>query len=145
MNTTTLNMTTLDGGVIIKKGTAPAPPSGGEKWVYTQLNTPTLASNLNHSPAMSFLFSLVKIHSTNSGDLMVSGLTDFPAWETIAIATNLSVKVSATAPFGEGIMSVEDILHNMASMGGVEGSAADVIASLIDGVTITKEEFYNLD
>lgn len=30
MNTTTLNMTTLDGGVIIKKGTAPAPPSGGE-------------------------------------------------------------------------------------------------------------------
>lgn len=30
MNTTTLNMTTLDGGVIIKRGTAPAPPSGGE-------------------------------------------------------------------------------------------------------------------
>lgn len=31
MNTTTLNMTTLDGGnVIIKKGTAPAPPSGGD-------------------------------------------------------------------------------------------------------------------
>ena len=30
MNTTTLNMTTLDGGVIIKKETAPAPPSGGE-------------------------------------------------------------------------------------------------------------------
>lgn len=30
MNITTLNMTTLDGGVIIKKGTAPAPPSGGE-------------------------------------------------------------------------------------------------------------------
>lgn len=29
MNTTTLNMTTLDGGVIIKKGTAPVPPSGG--------------------------------------------------------------------------------------------------------------------
>lgn len=29
MNTTTLNMTTLDGGIIIKKGTAPAPPSGG--------------------------------------------------------------------------------------------------------------------
>lgn len=29
MNTTTLNMTTLDGGVIIKKGTAPAPPSSG--------------------------------------------------------------------------------------------------------------------
>ena len=29
MNTTTLNMTTLDGGVIIKKGNAPAPPSGG--------------------------------------------------------------------------------------------------------------------
>lgn len=29
MNTTILNMTTLDGGVIIKKGTAPAPPSGG--------------------------------------------------------------------------------------------------------------------
>lgn len=30
-NITTLNMTTLDGGnVIIKKGTAPAPPSGGE-------------------------------------------------------------------------------------------------------------------
>jgi hypothetical protein len=29
MNTTTLNMTTLDGGnVIIKRGTAPAPPSG---------------------------------------------------------------------------------------------------------------------
>lgn len=27
MNTTTLNMTTLDGGVIIKKGNAPAPPS----------------------------------------------------------------------------------------------------------------------
>lgn len=30
MNTTTLNMTTLDGGVIIKKETAPAPPSGGD-------------------------------------------------------------------------------------------------------------------
>ena len=28
-NITTLNMTTLDGGVIIKKGTAPAPPSEG--------------------------------------------------------------------------------------------------------------------
>lgn len=33
MNTTTLNMTTLDGGVIIKKGTAPAPPSGGESTI----------------------------------------------------------------------------------------------------------------
>ena len=32
MNTTTLNMTTLDGGVIIKKGGGgtPTPPSGGE-------------------------------------------------------------------------------------------------------------------
>lgn len=31
MNTTTLNMTTLDGGnVIIKRGNAPAPPSGGQ-------------------------------------------------------------------------------------------------------------------
>jgi hypothetical protein len=30
MNITTLNMTTLDGGVIIKRGNAPAPPSGGE-------------------------------------------------------------------------------------------------------------------
>lgn len=29
-NITTLNMTTLDGGVIIKKETAPAPPSGGD-------------------------------------------------------------------------------------------------------------------
>lgn len=34
MNTTTLNMTTLNGGVIIKKGTAPAPPSGGSDWHY---------------------------------------------------------------------------------------------------------------
>lgn len=36
MNVTTLNMTTLDGGVIIKKGGGgtPTPPSGGEGWVY---------------------------------------------------------------------------------------------------------------
>ena len=39
MNTTTLNMITLDGGVIIKKGTAPAPPSGGESsWKYYLLD-----------------------------------------------------------------------------------------------------------
>ena len=30
-------MTTLDGGVIIKKEAAPAPPSGGDEWVYYDL------------------------------------------------------------------------------------------------------------
>ena len=43
MNTTTLNMTTLDGGVIIKKGTAPAPPSGGgsgdDGWEYYKVDS----------------------------------------------------------------------------------------------------------
>ena len=34
MNTTTLNMTTLDGRVIIKRGNAPAPPSGGSVKYY---------------------------------------------------------------------------------------------------------------
>lgn len=37
MNVTTLNMTTLDGNVIIKKGgggTTPTPPSGGDKTLY---------------------------------------------------------------------------------------------------------------
>ena len=34
MNTTTLNMTTLDGGVIIKKGGTPTPPSVGSDWHY---------------------------------------------------------------------------------------------------------------
>ena len=46
MNTTTLNMTTLDGGVIIKKGTAPAPPSGDSGWEYYKFDGVTLENTL---------------------------------------------------------------------------------------------------
>lgn len=80
MNTTTLNMTTLDGGVIIKKGTAPAPPSGGESG---GSNVEYLDVSAAREEIIGILFQfgiLIKGHTTegiNNMEISATGITPY--------------------------------------------------------------------
>ena len=144
MNTTTLNMTTLDGGAIIKKGTAPAPPSGGESG---GSNMEYLdVSGLNAFLA-AFLASAgvnAKWDSLGSVDhhsivIAPTGVVGLPRKEDgytpdaniLAVAVDKTI-VMYDRLFGETPMSVGDFLE-----------ANDIDLASIP--RLTKEQFYSLD
>ena len=137
MNTTTLNMTTLDGGVIIKKGTAPAPPSGGESgggdWHYFDV------SELDMTDAiigMSIIIStmMVKFDVTPKG----VGIGSAGYYSLISGASQGNAKILA--------IGVDYTQHAITD--GQDVLFGDMIAELkaqFGLVEITKEQFYTLD
>lgn len=144
MNTTTLNMTTLDGGVIIKKGGGgtPTPPSGSGASTIEYLDV----SGLDVFRA-SFLASMgvnAKWDSLGSVDhhpivIAPTGIIGLPRKEDgytpnaniLAVAVDKTI-VMYDRMFGETPMSVGDF---------IEANEID-LASI---PRITKEQFYSLD
>lgn len=148
MNTTTLNMTTLDGGVIIKKGTAPAPPSGGEsgadEWQYYDVRNNTLAEG-QWEIMMTMYPTLVAIANDRNdvteqicgaGILALYGVDE--AKERLKyIAIDMDVKQYGSL-FGNQPISFKEYEVQAGQ------SLSDALA--IFGITpITKEQFYSHD
>lgn len=135
-------MTTLDGGVIIKKGTAPAPPSGGECSTIEYLDV----SGLNAFLA-AFIASTgvnAKWDSLGSVDhhsivIAPTGVVGLPRKEDgytpdaniLAVAVDKTI-VMYDRLFGETPMSVGDFL---------EANGID-LASI---PRLTEQQFYSLD
>lgn len=141
MNITTLNTTTLDGGVIIKKGTAPAPPSGGESG----------GSNLEYldvsgvdgymKNALLYYSVLAKIQ----GDSVAYGVQIQPSGFLLA-ASGMTSLVTAVA-----IDLVIPITKYASEESGVEKQELTTLDAdsgfmeMLDAIPrITKEEFYSL-
>ena len=134
MNTTTLNMTTLDGGVIIKKGTAPAPPSGGgsgesggSKYVYYDLRnaSPDAKGMFLSYCALMVRFDGADMYTIPPLGIGGEGLDDTFIKKTLAAMTDLDLEID----FGEGLMKVRDVM----SIGGLTFPE------------ITKDQFYTLE
>lgn len=134
-------MTTLDGGVIIKKGTAPAPPSGGEsQWRYFDFSNMTTTG--------------VESYATKSLLAMI-GKFDLDGAKFIATPTTLIIEagrefmancvaggIETSAKCSKEIGEAELIDWNsyLDAIGLSDSRLADM------GITeITKEEFYTLE
>ena len=129
-------MTTLDGGVIIKKGTAPAPPSGGEsggsEYEYFAL-TDGWFKDLGTTFAI--FASLVKTETSTLGMVVLPAeyariANDGVAVNPLAVALDMSLIVSVV---GQQITIKDSILAS--------GTTEESLAKY----RITKEEFYTLD
>ena len=127
-------MTTLDGGVIIKKGTAPAPPSGGgsgesggSKYVYYDLRnaSPDAKGMFLSYCALMVRFDGADMYTIPPLGIGGEGLDDTFIKKTLAAMTDLDLEID----FGEGLMKVRDVM----SIGGLTFPE------------ITKDQFYTLE
>ena len=139
MNTTTLNMTTLDGGVIIKKETAPAPPSGGESgntsnWKYFDTTKATVSEA--QKPIIDIIFSIFKESYFGFTSIACNApkLEDWEKKYVVAMATDFNLKIYHPEITITGIKTIEE------TIGGVE--ALEQAFGLTE---ITKEQFYTLE
>ena len=136
MNTTTLNMTTLDGGVIIKKGGGGStPPSGGstiEYFVYDKGTASAVGTYAQYVKidAMEGMLKAVMPYS-----LVVSGIIEQMGGEIKAFGVNLN----------EGVLLVQGDVFRDSTI--LEALAENGITrEKIDAIPrITKEQFYTLD
>lgn len=128
MNTTTLNMTTLDGGVIIKKGTAPVPPSGGSDWHYFDV------SNYNTQAQMTIMqyASVIKCFAEDLG-----GMSIIPLGINLLLPNALNGTTAIAIDY-----SIEVITMGMKA---TIGQSLPIAPWFENFPEITKEEFYNLE
>lgn len=130
MNTTTLNMTTLDGGVIIKKGTAPAPPSGGSNVEY--LDVSGLEIRIK-GPLWQLAYMRKGYSAINGFDIIT---TSWPQ------ASESDVKKAVMLSFSDIVMATKEIgftIPQYCAQLGVTQEQLDAIPR------ITKEQFYSLE
>lgn len=134
MNTTTLNMTTLDGGnVIIKKENAPAPPSGGESggsnMEYLDLRE---VDETVKMPLFTFS-TYVKLTGANGVTIMCTGMA-IGEGVTYENADFIEIDFSALSFTSEKVEGgpIKEFISLM-------GINTDSIPRL------TKEQFYSLD
>ena len=140
MNTTTLNMTTLDGGVIIKKGGGgtPTPPSGGESgnWRYFDrtIKTPT-----NEVGAHIGMFTLFKQEQGGQKTIMP---VSYMAILDNQFYTNASaLAIDLNMPFvmqGAPFTTVGEFIN-------AQGQSIENMTNGWNWTEITEAEFYNLD
>lgn len=140
MNTTTLNMTTLDGGVIIKKGGGggTTPPSGGEsastiEYLDVRDSGAGTALKAFSNVARLQLDEFVMILPTIT---IIAGGYDTNLNNVTHIKVDWGNRIVAKT--NEGIQEMSLIDFVMVA-GGVSKEQLDSIPR------ITKEEFYNLD
>jgi hypothetical protein len=129
MNTTTLNMTTLDGGVIIKRGEGggSTPPSGGE----SAMEYWDISANNGILSETALFFLLVKDESEYGINILsVHNLTTSNI-NPIAIALDRSIEIVL-----EG---------NKMSVGAALDGFGLADFTQFGWESITKEEFYNLE
>lgn len=154
MNTTTLNMTTLDGGVIIKKGTAPAPPSGGgedlDSLIYCK--GPNRGSELGFIDYMQMsIASKYQRFDTWSSDTLL-GILITEGYQNSFLAGDVQYDMSAIA-YSEDLKMVlqygELKFNSLKEFLEFQGASfEEFVDSMIEayGLTrITKEEFWDLE
>ena len=136
-NITTLNMTTLDGGVIIKKETAPAPPSGGggesggSDWHYFDISN---AAALSDKSAL-YEFGALVVKLSMEGNTLV-GAASMGTVSSLDNCVAFGLDMSQKSNMGGEMLTYKE----MYAMAGL-----DSFFSQIGIVEITKEEFYTLD
>ena len=145
MNTTTLNMATLDGGVIIKKGTAPAPPSGGESGGSGESASTIEYLDLTGLATLQlsyFATSSQELHlkMTIQGQEMVAVGPAAQLVSQVSSASTIYAKIDFDAPIimVQGTMR-QDLKVRDYILSKVSESDLDAIPRL------TKEQFYSLD
>ena len=141
-------MTTLDGGVIIKKGTAPAPPSGGESGGSTieYLDVSGVAeTNENLRNGLVMFADIVKSKNEEGtyvgvclyGIQTIFGFSNNNATTSVAVAVDFSRHIKGKMNGGQELdMSIYDLLI---MMGTATAEELDALPRL------KKEEFYNLE
>lgn len=139
MNTTTLNMTTLDGGVIIKRveggGSTPTPPSGGEVTYYSIPNDADIVMK-----------RLVIGYATYIKGTLSTGT------KIIEMAGPFVMRSANVHDYAEAVAIEWDAFYTNVS--GTSVTCREHLAQLV-GISveefsqlvtpITKEEFYSLD
>lgn len=148
MNTTTLNMTTLDGGnVIIERGNAPAPPSGGESASTIEyLDVSGVAeTNENLRNGLVMFADIVKSKNEEGtyvgvclyGIQTIFGFSNNNATTSVAVAVDFSRHIKGKM---NGVQELDMSIYDLLIMMGT------ATAEQLDSIPrLTKEEFYNLD
>jgi hypothetical protein len=125
-------MTTLDGGVIIKRGNAPAPPSGG-----------TSESNIEYLDVSGFpaeveplflMFSILAKYSTEYG--------------TVIATPFMTANINVGKQFKAVMIDFTTQICEMGHIGTIKDAliAQGITQADLDSIPrITKEEFYTLD
>ena len=136
-------MTTLDGGVIIKKETAPAPPSGGESGGST-IEYFDFSEGPNESWATFLIMSCIEVkgYPTLNGQ-SVKVLAPANVYRTLAgellsirqASIGFSMPIIVSAGGQTQTMTVADFLIQ-------QGATQEKLDAL---PRITKEQFYSLD
>lgn len=121
-------MTTLDGGVIIKKGTAPAPPSGASTIEYWDCSAQSGIIG-----EISLFFIQMKYSFQGAG--FVASLVDYKDENFTTPPTAISLDRSMLVNLEGTLQSVGEWLAAF----GIDDFTQ------FGWVRITKEEFYNLD
>ena len=129
MNNTTLNMTTLDGRAIIKKGGGGStPPSGGSDWHYFDV------SNYNTQAQMTIMqyASVIKCFAEDLG-----GMSIIPLGINLLLPNALNGTTAIAIDY-----SIEVITMGIKA---TIGQALPTAPWFENFPEITKEEFYKLD
>ena len=138
MNTTTLNMTTLDGGGIIKKGEGggSTPPSGGSETMYFAAKD---GGAIGYMAEMSLMggFAVKKADNTISsiGTFLKRG--DFTNEALMSIKAVAFALGDYSTGGGADISNPDTLRGMMFQANGIEG--------MPEIIEITKEQFYTLD
>lgn len=149
MNTTTLNMTTLDGGVIIKKGTAPAPPSGGSNVEYLDVSGIDVPSEI---PML--LGGLAKFTQTkyNSEELAYMGIADsytmmkYSGYDGVMKITALAIQTGILdLPIKVTYLSTGEVTDEGVTKDVLDAGLGGLVTQVLNCPRITKEQFYSLD
>lgn len=140
MNTTTLNMTTLDGGVIIKKGISPAPPSGGESGGSNMEYLDVSGGDFAEQPALKsglmLASSAIRIKGEGYLNILPSAYIMIHQ-EDISIADIKAFKIDMNEMYLETNAEPKTIKEELEKSYGKE-----YLASI---PRLTKEQFYSLD
>ena len=146
MNTTTLNMTTLDGGVIIKKGTAPAPPSGGESASTIEyLDMSGLDSGSKNQLMM------VSLIARTSQFEMMGQVQKSQVIPLSSMLLYISFEPTAYDAYSNAVNAIGVDFTMQIKSQSTTGTVLDEVKKMpvyeqLDSIPrLTKEEFYNLD
>ena len=131
MNITTLNTTTLDGNVIIKKGGGtPTPPSGGSDWRYFDISNAALSDKSALYEVGALVVKLSKEGNTVVGPASMGAVISFDI--CVAFGLDMSQKTNA----GGEMLTYKEIYAT---------DGLDSFFPQLGIVEITEAEFYNLD
>ena len=134
-------MTTLDGGVIIKKGTAPAPPSGGDEWQYYDVANNVL-DDLQFANVISMFSTIIALSSDDGKLICGAGIAAMYGMEEFrgklkCIGINMDIK-QCNSITGDQLMSFKEVEL-------AQGASIAAVLASFGCSPITEAEFYDLN